>query len=147
VKAPLSLLVLLAAGCAATPPSAAPPPPPPTTHAGTGILVGISEDGDRSDRLRALSDEDCRGLLAVDVAQPPYRLEAPPELSGQPVTASYKVLVGRKGKVFGVEVVDRPSHQQVWGEWMRKLRTWRYRPYLVDGQPVGFSCPVRIEVR
>ncbi|HXU81195.1 MAG TPA: hypothetical protein VN914_07345 [Polyangia bacterium] len=151
MKTALASVALLATACAPTPPPAAPapaPPPPVIAVPGRGILVMTSEDGDRSDRLQALSEEACHGLLAVDVEQPPYRPEVPPALSsGQLITARLNVFVGRKGKVFGVKVVEPPNPEQLWGEWMRKLMTWRYRPYLVDGQPVGFSCPVRVEAR
>jgi hypothetical protein len=134
------LWLVLAAGCATAHPTPASPE--------DGVPGATSSTGDRFADRQDLSDEACRSLLAVDVARSPYRLEVPPDLSdGQPVVGRYKLIVDRQGAVFGVEVVERPRTKGVIGVWIRKLMTWRYRPRLAGGQPIPFTCPVRIEER
>ena len=145
--------LLLIAGCrsaAPTPPPAPPPAPaaPETAHAGVGELVAITGTGEKSSTATPLSEEDCARLLAIDPQRPKYRLQVPAGLSdGAPVQIGYKLFVTSVGEVFAVEIVDRSRIKRVDVELTRTLLKWRYRPHLVAGKPVHFSCPLHVEVR
>jgi protein TonB len=89
------------------------------------------------------------GLLISDVKNDPrYKPGLPPALNraGMVVWGLFKVCVSAQGTVSGVTVL-KSADKLVDGEWMNKIRTWQYRPYSINGRPVPFCHPMRLEVR
>jgi hypothetical protein len=136
---PLLLLAVFTVACATSPTPDAEP---------VGVEGGRSADGEYSTTATPLDEKACGALLAIDPQQAPYRPVLPARiLDGSVHTGRYRVDVTAKGKVFAVEVVERPARKEADGAFVFALFNWRYRPHLVDGKPVHFSCPVRLDAR
>jgi hypothetical protein len=58
----------------------------------------------------------------------------------------YKVCVSSGGDVRSVKVI-KLSDPFTDPSWIAKIETWKYEPYAIDGKPVPFCQPVRLEVR
>ena len=71
----------------------------------------------------------------------------PPELdrSGLTVWGLYKICVNAGGEVEQVEVVQSALPGGLDGSWVHKIEQWRYQPYEVNGRPVPFCYPQRLQ--
>ena len=87
------------------------------------------------------------GQLLTDVTKDPYRPRMSPELSiaGNTAWGVFKVCVAAAGTVQSVKP-ERSAHPSVDGQWMDKIRTWKYRPYTLDGKPTPFCYNLRLQV-
>jgi protein TonB len=85
--------------------------------------------------------------LAINPQLPPYRAEFPPELKvpGNRAWAMVKVCAGRDGQVEVVTFL-KSAHPLLDERIRMAIRTWRYRPYLVNGQPVPVCTNVHYEM-
>jgi protein TonB len=72
----------------------------------------------------------------------------PPQLNraGMVVWGLYKICVSVAGQVTDVKTI-KPADALVDGPWISKIRTWQYRPYSINGRPVPYCYPMRLEVR
>jgi protein TonB len=89
------------------------------------------------------------GQLISDVKNDPrYRPSLPPALnrSGMRVWGLFKICVSAAGAVSNVSIL-KSADKLVDNEWMAKIRTWQYRPYSINGRPVPFCHPMRLEVQ
>jgi protein TonB len=89
------------------------------------------------------------GQLISDVLHDPrYTPTLPPQLNraGMVVWGLYKICVSIGGQVTDVKVV-KPADALVDGPWIQKIKTWQYRPYSINGRPVPYCYPMRLEVR
>jgi protein TonB len=89
------------------------------------------------------------GQLISDVINDPrYTPSLPPQLNraGMVVWGLYKICVSVSGQVTDVKVI-KPADPLVEGAWIAKIRTWQYRPYSINGRPVPYCYPMRLEVR
>jgi hypothetical protein len=57
----------------------------------------------------------------------------------------FKVCVDTQGEVYDVQVLRR-ADPQLDSRWQATLRRWKYRPYEIDGKPVPFCYPLRLDV-
>jgi hypothetical protein len=85
-----------------------------------------------------------------DVQQPPHRPIIPSSIRdrvGKVAWGLYKVCVDATGVVHAVTTM-RPAQDvgPLDPLWRATIRTWRYRPYQIDGRPVAFCTPVRVQV-
>jgi protein TonB len=94
-----------------------------------------------------LRPEIAKGQLAIDPQQPPYRAQLPPELQvhGYHAWAMVKICADRNGDVERVDVI-KGAHPLLDDRIVVALKTWRYRPYLLNGRPVPFCTYVRYEM-
>jgi protein TonB len=88
-----------------------------------------------------------KGQLAIDPQQDQYRAKMPPALAkaGMTLWAMLKVCVKQDGNVDEVKILkgaDPTLDPNIIGV----IRTWRYKPYTVDGRPVPFCTNVRYEI-
>jgi len=89
------------------------------------------------------------GQLISDVLNDPrYRPSLPAQLNraGMVVWGLFKICVSIDGRVTDVKVV-KSADALVDGSWIEKIRTWQYRPYSINGRPVPYCYPMRLEVR
>jgi protein TonB len=108
----------------------APPPPPPPVQQLLPPNVG-------------------KGQLAVDVQNDPrYKPGLPAQLNraGMVIWGLFKICVSADGAVTDVKTI-KAADPLVDADWIAKMRTWRYRPYSINGRPVPFCHPMRLEVR
>jgi hypothetical protein len=88
-----------------------------------------------------------RGQLAIDPQAERYRPQLPPAVmrSGMVMWVVAKLCAGADGQVQQVQIirgVDPALDPMI----AAALRTWRYRPWAVDGRPVPFCTTVRYEL-
>jgi periplasmic protein TonB len=88
-----------------------------------------------------------RGQLAIDPQSDQYRVKLPPALArtGMALWALVKVCAAGDGQVRDVKIV-RPADPTLDPLIVATLRTWRYRPYTINGRPVPFCTNVRYEI-
>jgi hypothetical protein len=88
------------------------------------------------------------GKRLTDLSNPRDRPALPPELNQQGVSVwgLYKVCVDVSGQVFSVQVVRSALPGGFDGSWVANIENWKYDPYQVDGRPVPFCSPVRLQV-
>jgi periplasmic protein TonB len=83
----------------------------------------------------------------TDVNVDPYKPRLPAALNraGMVQWGLYKVCVTAQGDVQSVTPM-KPADPLVNDDWMAKIKTWKYKPYSVNGRPVPFCSPVRVQV-
>jgi protein TonB len=89
------------------------------------------------------------GQLISDVRNDPrFKPGLPPALNraGMIVWGLFKICVTGQGTVSSVSIL-KPADPLVNDAWIAKIRTWQYRPYSINGRPVPFCHPMRVEVR
>jgi protein TonB len=90
-----------------------------------------------------------KGQWAVDVfGDPRYKPTLPPALNraGMVVWGLFKICVSAQGTVTGVSML-KPADPLVNDMWIAKMKTWLHKPYSINGRPVPYCYPVRVEVR
>ena len=87
-------------------------------------------------------------LRLSDVSQSPHTPRLPPylNLAGTKLWGLYFVCVDGNGAVSRVRTMKSALNPTIDVYWKTAVRTWRYRPYLVDGQPRAFCSVLRLEV-
>jgi hypothetical protein len=84
----------------------------------------------------------------TDIADPRFRPSLPGPLNrpGVMLWGLFRICVGVDGGVTGVRVL-KTAAPEADADWTRVIRTWRYRPYAIDGRPTPFCHTIRLEVR
>jgi periplasmic protein TonB len=87
------------------------------------------------------------GRLAIDPHAEPYRVRLPPALNraGMRLWLLAKICVRSDGQVERVSLI-RGADSTLDPLVVATLKTWRYRPYSVNGRPVPFCTNVRYEI-
>jgi hypothetical protein len=87
------------------------------------------------------------GKLAVDPSRPPYQPILPRALhrQGVVVAGTFLVCAAPDGKVAEVSIIQS-ADPRVDADWMRTLKTWRYEPFVVAGNPLPLCHRVRLDV-
>ena len=87
------------------------------------------------------------GQRTTDLTDPRYKPGLPPALNraGMVVWGMFKICVSAQGKVTGVTMI-KPADPLVDADWMAKMKLWEYKPYSVNGRPVPFCHPIRMQV-
>ena len=101
------------------------------------------------ERAAQLSASIGKGQLLSDLVNDPrYRPRLPPGLNkaGMAVWGMFKLCVDNEGDVYRVTII-RHAHDEVDDDWTALLRTLKHKPYTIDGQPVPYCYPLRLEVR
>jgi hypothetical protein len=137
----LSLSGLACAGPGSVPGTGVPMPPPNPDHA--------KRSGDRPmpEGTVMLSPEHGASRRQNDPTVSPRRPIVPPGQGNRHgiVWGLYKICVDQAGAVAKVSTV-KTSGDQLDHDWSDIIRTWRYRPHLLGGQPTAFCYPTRVEL-
>ena len=114
---------------------AAPPPPPPPPPVAEAPPIFLPPSAGSVQRLSDIND-------------PRFRPTLPPPLQriGVTIWALFRICVSVEGQVTDVRVM-KSADPTVDGGWVKTVRSWVYRPYLLNGHPVPFCHAARIEVR
>jgi hypothetical protein len=88
------------------------------------------------------------GKRLTDLSNARDRPSLPPELNQQGVSVwgLYKVCVDGSGEVTSVQVIRSALPGGFDGSWVANIENWKYAPYQLDGRPVPFCSPVRLQV-
>jgi hypothetical protein len=89
------------------------------------------------------------GRRLSDINKPAHKPTLPKEINraGVVVWGLYKICVAVDGNVQAVSVVRSALPGGMDAHWIARIETWKYASYSVDGKPVPFCHPARIEVR
>ena len=112
--------------------TAAPPPPAPVAPPAPPKFVSPAIGGQQ---------------LAINPRVPPYRLVLPPafaQTTGIRLWAMLQICVNPAGGVTNVSII-KGMDPKVDPLLASKVRSWRYKPMTVDGQPVPFCYRLRYE--
>jgi TonB family protein len=90
-------------------------------------------------RKIAVSGGVAQGLL-VEKTAPEYPVDA--KLAGISGTVVLQILIGKDGHVADLKIVSGPPELQQAA--MGAVRTWVYRPYLLNGEPVEVNTTVNV---
>jgi hypothetical protein len=95
-----------------------------------------------------MSAQEGQGLRQTDLNDPRYMPQLPPVLlrRGMRVWGCFEICVDTTGRVSNVDIWQS-ADKLVDDDWVATMRSWRYKPYLVDGHPVPFCHPMRLEVQ
>jgi hypothetical protein len=123
----------------------------PRVVAGTEALVfgGPRSQPEDDQKAKQLAPHVGKGYLISDVwNDPQLKPILPPSLNqaGNVVWGLFKVCVGNDGDVFAVRTL-KSAHRDVDEPWKARIRRWKHKPYTLDGAPVPYCYPVRLEVR
>jgi len=113
--------------------SGAPPPAPPAAAAAPAMATAPAP----------AKQEATEPELAIDPESRLYRPVLPPGLPARARTFAAKVCAAKTGQVIEAHVWQG-AEPAVNEELERKLLTWRYQPYVLDGRPVFFCVPLRL---
>jgi hypothetical protein len=89
------------------------------------------------------------GYRLTDATKAPYKVGLPKELNvaGAVYWGLFKICVADTGEVKGVGVMRSTGQPALLdGPWIQTMKTWRYKPYSVNGRPVPFCHPLRMQV-
>jgi hypothetical protein len=89
------------------------------------------------------------GQRLNDMNAPAHKPTLPKEINraGIVVWGLYKVCIGAEGRVHAVSIIKSALPGGMDAHWISRIETFEYRPYSVDGRPVPFCHPLRLEVR
>jgi hypothetical protein len=89
------------------------------------------------------------GKRLTELGQPAVTPSLPTPLNrgGVTVWGMYRVCVSAAGEVTSVRVDRSALPGGLDAEWIAKMERWRYQPYEVNGRPVPFCSPVRLQVQ
>jgi hypothetical protein len=112
-------------------------------------LAGCADDLSEGQRAAGGAPRVVKGERLADTNDPRYRITLPAGFKG---TASayqglFKVCVSREGAVRDVTVTESSGEPAVDAHWMQTIYTWPYRPYRIDGRPLPFCHPLKLNVK
>jgi protein TonB len=96
---------------------------------------------------RFLPPNVARGNLLIDPQADAYRVKLPPALSkaGMILWAMVKLCANKEGHVDDVKII-KGADPTVDPNIISTLKTWRFKPAVVDGRPVPFCTTYRYEI-
>jgi TonB family protein len=97
---------------------------------------------------RSLPPEAGRAQLAIDPTVAPYLPRVPPELAGTGAqsTVLLRICVSAAGSVDRVFTM-KGGNPRIDAAIVQTVRTWKYKPYQVDGRPVPFCTTLRYSLQ
>jgi hypothetical protein len=120
------------------------------------VVVIVPAGGQAAEDPVMLNPAIGTGQLVTDVQNDPHRITLPRELEGQGQSfwGLYKICVNAKGSVSKVAVVksaawmddESPAARGLDDRWTAVIRTWRYRPYVINGRAVSYCYTLRLQV-
>jgi protein TonB len=111
-----------------------------------GVLGGVGEAPPPA-APKFLPPNVAKGQLAINPQEDQYRAKLPPALAkaGMVLWAMLKVCVKPDGHVDEVKIL-KGADPTLDPNIIAAVRSWRYKPYTVDGRPVPFCTNVRYEI-
>ncbi|MEO8181407.1 MAG: hypothetical protein ABI895_21425 [Deltaproteobacteria bacterium] len=113
-----------------------------------GVLGGTVPPPPKSTGPKLLSARAGHSLLAINPQIRPYRVNVPEEYvqRGDEFVATLSICVAPNGSVSSVKIL-KPSIPVIDVQIPKVIPTWKYRPYIVDGQPTGFCYNMNYRVK
>jgi hypothetical protein len=114
---------------------------------GGGVPAGGAARTPSKSTPTLLSAKAGHRLLAINPQVRPYKLNLPEEdlRIGNVYVATLRICVGPEGSVSSVRILE-PSLPAIDAQIPKVIPRWKYRPYLVDGQPTGFCYNINYSV-
>jgi periplasmic protein TonB len=110
-----------------------------------GVAGGVVGGLVGNDAPKMLAPNIGTGQLAIDPQSAEYKVRMPAALNrpGNTIWGLFKICVTEGGVVKNVTVI-KGADPLADAEWMAKIRTWKYRPYSINGRPVPYCYPLRL---
>lgn len=113
-----------------------------------GIIGGTAPPPPKSTGPKLLSAKAGHSLLAINPQVRPYKVNVPEEYvqRGDEFVATISICVSPNGSVASVKIL-KPSIPVIDVQIPKVIPTWKYRPYVVEGQPTGFCYNMNYRVK
>jgi protein TonB len=113
-----------------------------------GVVGGVAPPPPKSTGPKLLSAKAGHSLLAINPQVRPYKVNVPEEYvqRGDEFVATLSICVAPNGSVASVKIL-KPSIPVIDVQIPKVIPTWKYRPYMVDGQPTGFCYNMNYRVK
>jgi len=113
-----------------------------------GIVGGTAPPPPKSTGPKLLSAKAGHSLLAINPQVRPYKVNIPEEYvqRGDEYFATISICVAPNGSVSSVKIL-KPSIPVIDLQIPKVIPLWKYRPYIVDGQPTGFCYNMNYRVK
>jgi outer membrane biosynthesis protein TonB len=104
-----------------------------------GIVGGTAPPSPQSTSTKLLSAKAGHSLLAINPSVRPYQVALPEQYArrGDEFYTTISICVAPNGSVSSVKIL-KPSIPVIDLQIPKVIPTWKYHPYMVDGQPTGF---------
>lgn len=112
-----------------------------------GVEGGVA--GGTSNIAKLLPPNVGAGQLLTDPHDPKYSPKVRPEYvrPGSAYWGLLKICVTAAGHVNSVSFLRSTGIGELDADWTKTVETWSYRSYTINGKPVPFCHPMRLEVR
>ena len=113
-----------------------------------GIVGGTLPPPPKNTGPKLLSAKAGHSLLAINPQIRPYKVNVPEEYvqRGDEFVATLSICVSPNDSVTSVKIL-KPSIPVIDVQIPKVIPTWKYHPYLVDGQPTGFCYNMNYRVK
>jgi protein TonB len=113
-----------------------------------GVLGGAAPPPPKSTGPKLLSAKAGHSLLAINPQVRPYKVNIPEEYvaRGDEYFATINICVAPNGTVERVRIL-KPSIPVIDAQIPQVIPRWKYKPYVVDGQPQRFCYSMNYRVR
>jgi outer membrane biosynthesis protein TonB len=125
-------------GCASAPPTAAPAPAPPPSASPPAPAPAAKAEPVvvKGERLGDPNDPRFRPIVPKKYAIP-----------GKQYAGTFRICVSAQGTVSEVTTTTSTGEAEIDATWAKTIETWPYRPYSVNGRPLPYCHPLRLEVK
>jgi periplasmic protein TonB len=114
-----------------------------------GIVGGTAPPPPKSTAPKLLSAKAGHSLLAINPQVRPYKVNVPEEFvqRGDEYVATINICVSPTGAVSSVKILKPSGNTMIDHQIPKVIPTWKYRPFVVDGQPSGFCYTMNYRVK
>jgi protein TonB len=114
-----------------------------------GVLGGVAPPPPKSTGPKLLSAKAGHSLLAINPQIRPYKVNVPEEYvaRGDEFVDTISICVAANGSVASVKILKPSGNPAIDLQIPRVIPLWKYRPYIVDGQPQGFCYNMNYRVK
>ena len=114
-----------------------------------GVLGGVAPPPPKSTGPKLLSAKAGHSLLAINPQIRPYKVNVPEEYvaRGDEFVDTISICVAANGSVASVKILKPSGNPAIDMQIPKVIPLWKYRPYIVDGQPQGFCYNMNYRVK
>jgi protein TonB len=114
-----------------------------------GIVGGTAPPPPKSTGPKLLSAKAGHALLAINPLVRPYKVNVPEEFvqRGDEFVATISICVAPNGTVASVKILKQSGNPMIDGQIPKVIPTWKYHPFINEGQPAGFCYNMNYRVK
>jgi protein TonB len=114
-----------------------------------GIAGGTLPPPPKNTGPKLLSAKAGHSLLAINPLVRPYKVNVPEEFvqRGDEFVATLSICVAPNGTVASVKILKPSGNPMIDSQIPKVIPTWKYHPFINEGQPAGFCYNVNYRVK